>query len=116
MPQFWDNTNLTMGMRILTASDTGQYSHWVLPINFRQMKNLTAFILSSIFVLSGVSAFAQLERVYIEKYYVSDANDATDTTGGILPAGSTTYRVYVDMAYPGSVCKARPVVAHLSYV
>jgi hypothetical protein len=64
------------------------------------MKNFTAFILSSIFVLTGVSASAQLERVFIEKYYLSDANDATDTTGGILPTGSTTYRIYVDMA-PG---------------
>ncbi|MDA0881693.1 MAG: T9SS type A sorting domain-containing protein [Bacteroidetes bacterium] len=41
-----------------------------------------------------------LEDIIVETYYVSDANDATDTDGGSLPAGSTTYRIYVDMA-PG---------------
>jgi hypothetical protein len=44
---------------------------------------------------------AQLENIYIEKYYISDANDATDTTGGILPVGSTTYRIYANLI-PGS--------------
>lgn len=41
-----------------------------------------------------------LEDVIVEKYYVSDANDATATAGGTLPAGSITYRIYVDLA-PG---------------
>jgi hypothetical protein len=39
-----------------------------------------------------------LESFFVEKYYVSDANDATDTDGGSLPAGSVTYRVFVDLA------------------
>lgn len=52
-------------------------------------------------LLSG-HAKAQLEKVIVEKYYISDTIDATDTTGGKLEAGSTTYRVYVDLK-PG--CK-----------
>lgn len=39
-----------------------------------------------------------LERIIVEKYYVSDANDATfNDVGGVLPVGSVTYRVFVDM-------------------
>jgi hypothetical protein len=41
-----------------------------------------------------------LEDVIVETYYISDSNDATDTDGGSLAAGSTTYRIYIDMA-PG---------------
>jgi hypothetical protein len=50
------------------------------------------------------NASAQLEKVIVEKYYISDANDFTDTSGGIVPIGSTTYRIYIDLA-PGSVLK-----------
>jgi len=41
-----------------------------------------------------------LEGIIVEKYYVSDANDAADTDGGPnggVPLGATTYRVFVDM-------------------
>lgn len=39
-----------------------------------------------------------LENIIVEKYYVSNLNDATvNSTGGILPVGSVTYRIYVDM-------------------
>ncbi len=39
-----------------------------------------------------------LENVIVEKYYISDANDATvNSTGGVLPVGSVTYRVYLDL-------------------
>jgi hypothetical protein len=50
------------------------------------------------------NASAQLEKVIVEKYYVSDANDFTDTSGGIVSMGSTTYRIYIDLA-PGSILK-----------
>lgn len=61
------------------------------------MKKLLPFILFSMF---GVSSYAQgLENVVVEKYYISDANDATaNSLGGVLPVGSVTYRVYLDMA------------------
>ena len=55
------------------------------------------------FLITSILAIAQglgLEDIIVEKYYVSDANDATATDGGPLPAGSFTYRIYVDMA-PG---------------
>jgi hypothetical protein len=39
-----------------------------------------------------------LENVIVETYYISDANDATDTDGGSLPEGSVTYRIYLDLA------------------
>jgi hypothetical protein len=50
------------------------------------------------FCIIGLFANAQigLENLIVEKYYVSDANDA-DASVGILPVGSVTYRVYVDM-------------------
>lgn len=59
------------------------------------------FCLTMLFQLNGN---AQLQKVIVEKYYISDANDATDTLGGGLSAGSTTYRIYVDLV-PGSILK-----------
>ena len=50
------------------------------------------------------NASAQLEKVILEKYYVSDANDSTDIDGGGVPVGSTTYRIYLDLK-PGTVLK-----------
>lgn len=38
-----------------------------------------------------------LEKIVVEKYYVSDANDEKAKLGGHLPAGSVTYRIYADM-------------------
>jgi len=46
----------------------------------------------------------QIENVIIEKYYISDQYDATDTFGGLLPEGSITYRIFVDLK-PGSKIK-----------
>ncbi|MEN9333841.1 MAG: Secretion system C-terminal sorting domain [Bacteroidota bacterium] len=51
--------------------------------------------------LLSIVGYAQLDNLYIEKYYISDSNDATDTTGGILPVGSVTYRIYAKLL-PGS--------------
>ena len=54
-------------------------------------------------LLIGFSAFCAfgtaqkgLERVIVEKYYVSNADDSI-ASAGILPVGSVTYRVYFDM-------------------
>jgi hypothetical protein len=38
-----------------------------------------------------------LEGIIIEKYYSYNSSDAMDTTGGSLPKGSVTYRIFVDM-------------------
>ena len=48
----------------------------------------------------SIQSFSQngLENITVEKYYVSDANDAiTNDIGGVLPVGSVTYRIFVDM-------------------
>jgi hypothetical protein len=54
---------------------------------------LTAFASFQSFSQNG------LENIIVEKYYVSNANDATlNGVGGVLPVGSVTYRIFVDMA------------------
>ena len=50
------------------------------------------FLLFSFFV----EAKNGLEKIIVERYYISNAQD-TGSIGGNLPNGSTTYRVYVDM-------------------
>ena len=59
------------------------------------------FCLTLLFHLNGN---AQLQKVIVEKYYISDANDASDTLGGGINTGTTTYRIFVDLA-PGSILK-----------
>ncbi len=54
--------------------------------------------LSLLFFCKPGQAQNGLENIIVEKYYVSDANDTTlNSTGGILPVGSVTYRIYADM-------------------
>jgi hypothetical protein len=56
----------------------------------------------------AISNYAQndIEELTVEIYYVSDANDATDTDGGpALPEGSVTYRLFLNIA-TGSQLKA----------
>ncbi len=63
------------------------------------------FLTTALCVLIITSASAQyqapdcgaIEAVIIERYYISDLNDATDTDGGQLETGSVTYRVFIDM-------------------
>jgi hypothetical protein len=49
-----------------------------------------------------------IEDVIVERYYVSDANDATDANGGTLDQGSVTYRVFIDLC---EGCALRAVYA-----
>ena len=49
-----------------------------------------------------------IEDVIVERYYVSDANDATDLTGGGLAIGSVTYRIFIDLC---EGCSLRAVYA-----
>ena len=55
---------------------------------------LTYFLLFSI----CFAANAQLEGIYVEKYYITDIADTTDTTNGGVELGETTYRIYLDLA------------------
>jgi hypothetical protein len=64
---------------------------------------LVAFLFMAIF--SFGQSVRGLERIIVEKYYISDANDAANSDGGKLKAGSTTYRIYVDML-PGYIFQA----------
>ena len=57
-------------------------------------------LLSLTFAAASFIASAQngLERVVVETYYISDANDTNaNIDGGTLPIGSVTYRIYADM-------------------
>jgi hypothetical protein len=59
-------------------------------------------VLLSLMSLLTFPLFSQngLENIIVETYYVSDANDSTESVnglGGVLPVGSVTRRVYVDM-------------------
>jgi len=63
-----------------------------------RMKTLLTILLS---LYCSLKMHAQLDGLFIETYYVTDSLDATDTIGGNLLAGETTYRVYIDLA-PGS--------------
>lgn len=57
---------------------------------------LIALILFAITTTFNVS-WSQLNKVSVETYYIADANDATDTTGGGIAEGATTYRVYLHL-------------------
>src|ERR1051325_1042839 len=48
------------------------------------------------FIISEAQTKHGLEKIVVEKYYVSDSNDARATKGQ-LPVGSVTYRIFVDM-------------------
>ncbi|MCE2686316.1 MAG: T9SS type A sorting domain-containing protein [Cryomorphaceae bacterium] len=58
---------------------------------------MTKISLVLVFFLSCFASHAQLEKVIVEKYYITDLNDASDLSGGTMAPGTTTYRVYVDM-------------------
>jgi hypothetical protein len=50
-----------------------------------------------IIILFNFNLQAQVEKVIVETYYITDINDATDTTGGGIEVGAKTYRIYVDL-------------------
>ena len=59
------------------------------------MKKIISAI-ALIFCAAYAQAQNGLENIVVEKYYVSNAADATGSSG-LLPAGSVTWRVYADM-------------------
>ena len=65
-----------------------------------KIKKMKKIYIAIGFAFACITANAQngLENIIVEKYYVSDANDAAaNSTGGVLSVGSVTYRLYVDM-------------------
>lgn len=61
------------------------------------MKKLLLLTIAVLSVIEVTKAQG-LENIIVEKYYISDNNDTNvNSTGGVLPVGSVTYRIYVDM-------------------
>jgi len=78
---------------------------------FQSMK-IKFFFLFIGFLALGLTTQAQLENVIIEKYYVSNSSDATDTNGSAVSANSTTYRIYIDMA---KGCKLKKIYSDANH-
>ena len=57
---------------------------------------ITSFLLS-FFTPTYSQTLHGLEKIIVEKYYVSDSADAKSKSGGYLPAGSVSYRIFVDL-------------------
>ncbi len=56
---------------------------------------LILFLSLSAFLAKSQQGF---DSVFVETYYISEPNDTiTNADGGILPVGSVTYRIYVDL-------------------
>ncbi|MEY4594658.1 MAG: hypothetical protein RIQ47_1068 [Bacteroidota bacterium] len=64
----------------------------------KRILHVLFYCLLLVSLLSVKSAIAQngLENIIVEKYYVSNAADSA-AAAGVLPVGSVTYRIYVDM-------------------
>lgn len=62
------------------------------------MKYIKLLVLVIMSIAISEVTYGQIEDVIVEKYYVSDANDATDSTEfRSVAVGSVTYRIYVDL-------------------
>ena len=75
------------------------------------MKRLV--LLLSLTVMTASVKSQGLEGVVVEKYYVSEPNDTiANMDGGVLPVGSVTYRIFVDMlpGYSLQACYGEPGV------
>jgi hypothetical protein len=55
------------------------------------------FIIAVLIGLCSLSSFSQIKHLRVETYYISNADDATDTLGGHLEEGSTTYRIFIEL-------------------
>jgi len=75
------------------------------------MKIYLLFFLA-LFINASLKAQDAIKKVIVETYYISNANDATDTIGGKLEPGSTTYRVYIQMK-PG--CKLTKIYGDVNH-
>jgi hypothetical protein len=61
------------------------------------MKYITFTIVAIILFLVN-SIAAQIEKVYVETYYITDKNDAQNSIGGNLQENTLTYRVYIKLS------------------
>jgi hypothetical protein len=68
--------------------------------NVKQNKNNLLKVSLICFLFTSNILFSQqgLEKIIVEKYYISTAEDTNaNNIAGKLPIGSTTYRIYVDL-------------------
>ncbi len=73
----------------------------------------TILPLAALFLTTLAIGQNDIENVVVETYYVSNANDATDTIGGGLVAGSRTYRVFLDLC---DSCALRSIYGDVNHV
>lgn len=84
-------------------------------MKFRKSNQIISFLsLIAFCIILNTNCFSQneIENVIVETFYISDGMDATDTIGGGLIIGSTTYRIFVDLA-PG--VKLRKIYGDLNH-
>ena len=62
-----------------------------------RMRRTSLLFCLALLVSARAVAQSDIENVIVETYYISNADDASDTNGGGLTEGSTTYRVYLDL-------------------
>ena len=62
------------------------------------------FLMAALCSIASTVALAQIDSIYVEKFYVSNAADAAGSVGA-LPVGSVTWRFYIDLA-PGHELQA----------
>ncbi|MFM7767744.1 MAG: Ig-like domain-containing protein, partial [Bacteroidota bacterium] len=62
------------------------------------------FLMAALCSVASTVALAQIDSVFVEKFYVSNAADAAGSVGA-LPVGSVTWRFYIDLA-PGHELQA----------
>jgi hypothetical protein len=82
----------------------------ILTKKLKVMRNLV-LVFTLLICSWNLNAQNGLENIIVEKYYISDGNDTiANLDGGVLPVGSVTYRVYVDMlpGYKFQVCYGVP--------
>ncbi|MFM7016094.1 MAG: T9SS type A sorting domain-containing protein [Bacteroidota bacterium] len=75
------------------------------------MKSIVKFLFLFLFI--GLNTQAQIQNVIVEKYYLPDANDLSNTDGGQLQQGAVTYRVFIDLTGGSKVTRIFADSLHL---
>jgi len=75
------------------------------------MKTIIRLVVLFLFI--GLNTQAQIQNVIVEKYYVADAFDISNTDGGQLQQGAITYRVYIDLASGSKISRVFADSLHL---
>jgi hypothetical protein len=98
--------SIQFGFRVSTFASYINSKHIIATV----MKKFTLLFLSFILMYQFGNSQNGLEGIIVEKYYISNAADAAGSSG-VLPVGSTTYRIFVDLL-PGYTFQAAYGVAN----